>query len=97
MTVTTTVGVCGHACPVRPCRTSAANFMPNDSAAPPVIHAASLAATQISPISATSDQHAISTAQPGGRPTWRSRRARAQRPAHHELPSWLSRIAWSVS
>ena len=33
-----------HASPVRPCRTSAANFMPNDSAVPPVIHAASLAA-----------------------------------------------------
>ena len=64
VTVTTTVGVCGHACPVRPCRTSPANFMPNDSAVPPVIHAASLAANQISPTSATRDQHATSTAHP---------------------------------
>ena len=34
---------------------------------------------------------------PGRRPAGRCRRARSQCPAHHEPPSWLSRIAWSVS
>ena len=68
MTVTATVGVCGHACPVRPCRTSPANLMPNGSTVPPVIPAASLAAAQIDPFSATSDQQAISTAHPAAVP-----------------------------
>ena len=95
--VTTAVGVCGHACAVRPCRTSLANFMPNDSVVPPVTTAASLAAAQISPQTATSDQQPISTAQPAARPAGSDRRARAQCPAHRGSPSWAMRMAWSVS
>ena len=65
---TATVGVCGHARPVRPCRTSPANPAPNGSVLPPVIAAAILAAAQISPARATSDQQPASTAQPAAVP-----------------------------
>jgi len=56
MTATATVGVCGQARQVRPCRTSAMNFSPNGSAVPPVIQAATLAAAQ-------SSQPAVASAQ----------------------------------
>src|SRR5262249_62289595 len=65
---TTAVGVCGHACAVRPFRTSLANLMPNGSAVPLVTTAASLAAAQISPQTATSDQQPIRTTHPAALP-----------------------------
>jgi len=52
------VGVWGQAVAVRPCKTSAANLIPNGSAAPPLSPAVIRAAAQTSPSSATRPQQA---------------------------------------
>jgi hypothetical protein len=68
VTATAAVEVRGHACEVRPCRTSLANLVPNGSVPPPSTQASSRAAAQIIPIRATSDQQPISTAHPAAAP-----------------------------
>ena len=57
------VGVWGQALPVRPCRTSLTNLIPNGSAVPPLSLPAIRAAAQTSQLSATSPQQPSSTVQ----------------------------------
>ena len=97
VTVTATVGVCGHACPVRPCRRSPANFMPNGSAVPPRDPRREPGRGPDQPDSATSAQQAISTAHPAAVPPGATDGRGPSARLTASPRRWLSRIAWSVS
>ena len=91
------VGVCGQAVLVRPCRTSAANLIPNGSAVPPLSPAAIRAAAQTIPFSATSPQQAASTAQQPAVPPGASdgRGPSARLTAHHPRNALRPVRRWS--